>query len=321
MQFLGASIFLAIVLLVAAASLASYLAGQWNRSGGALARSALTVGAALLLAASIFGVIAVSWLSLLRIPLEARLQQMLDRSSEASIGRPPSSGAAPASQKPRLASDAAAQPAVNREGAASRELLAGALERFEDEQTIAGVNAPTARQNSNAAAAYAGASSPSPDPWAATSCVVAINLDPDDLSRWTLENDCDAPVGVVLATCAESIHECATPRSTSWRYEPKGMILPAKHQRPTTAAEQTRIGRGLRYVACFVTSPDAVRLIGMSIAEQTSSSRAPEFAMARESDECLARVEQWSDAGRRSGLSIDALIGPGLPGSLRGERM
>jgi hypothetical protein len=155
------------------------------------------------------------------------------------------------------------------------------------------------------------------DPWAATNCVSAFNPDPADLARWTIDNDCGAPVGVVFVSCTESPPECNDRQSTSWEYQIDGMILPGKAQRPVTYDEETQYGRQIRYVACLVATPLAIKLIGQSSETRPSPSWLEQFDAVRKNDQCLTRVQSWSDAGRRSGKSIDVLLGTNVPGKAR----
>ena len=134
------------------------------------------------------------------------------------------------------------------------------------------------------------------------------------MNRWTLENDCGVAVGIVFAACEQAPGDC---QSGAWKYEIGGMYLPGKAQRTVTGAEETRHGQQIRYVACIVTTPSAIRLIGLDSEERSSQAWMEAFDAASQIDPCLVRVQQWTDAGRRSGVSIDALIGPGLPGRTR----
>jgi hypothetical protein len=173
---------------------------------------------------------------------------------------------------------------------------------------------PASSQGAAPAMSYSGgfATPPDPAPWAATRCVVAFHMDPSDLQRWTIENDCQWPVAILIATCSLPADECFDRRSRSWRYRPDGMILPARIQRPVTVDEQTQLGRHIRYVACYVTVRDTIRRIARG--EDTG----PTSFLARSDgtsamDMCLSTVLRLSDDGNSSGYSIDALLNVPLP--------
>jgi hypothetical protein len=105
----------------------------------------------------------------------------------------------------------------------------------------------------------------------------------------------------------------------AWEYQSNGMILPGKVQRPVTFTEETRYGSYIRYVACMVASPLAIELIGQSSELRSSPSWLEQFDAARNADECLRRVQRWSDAGRSSGQPIEVLLGGNAPGRIRPE--
>jgi hypothetical protein len=144
-------------------------------------------------------------------------------------------------------------------------------------------------------------------PWDATTCVVAIQPDPAEPTRWWLENECGRAV-VILFSARES---------ESWKYLASAMLLPAKHERFTTQAEETQHGKEIRYVACTVATQHLAELIIAGRRSRSERAWLDELAAARDTDECLARVERWADSGRHSGLPIDQMLGPGLPGRIR----
>ena len=137
----------------------------------------------------------------------------------------------------------------------------------------------------------------------------AFHPDPGQPARWSLDNGCGRPVAILVAVCAHGAAGCAG----NWVYEPDGMMLPGKAQRPVTMTQETQYGREIRFVACLVSNRAAIGLIGSDSETRTSALWAEQFAAARASDECLSRVQSWAAAGRHSGASIDQLIGTGLP--------
>ena len=126
------------------------------------------------------------------------------------------------------------------------------------------------------------------DAWGATRCVVSYRPDPLDPTRWLLENDCGEPVAVLIATCDGQRSECDERASGLWDYREGGMILPGKHQRSVTYAEQTQHGASIRYIACIIEQPWAVKLIGQGPAAFSSA----DLEAAQPSDSCLARAQQ-----------------------------
>jgi len=90
------------------------------------------------------------------------------------------------------------------------------------------------------------------------------------------------------------------------------MLLPEKAQRSVTFAEQTSFGERIRYAACAVAKPDVVENIGRIGGPYYSLEMLGEF---RE-DACIVSVLELLESGRRSGLSIDALV-PGVPQQIR----
>jgi hypothetical protein len=145
------------------------------------------------------------------------------------------------------------------------------------------------------------------DPWAATRCVIPIQRDPAQPTRWTIENDCSFAVGIVIAACSND--ECdATQR---WNYEAQGVVLPRKLQRSVTAQEQTFYGERVEHLACALATQRAIELIGESNEERATEAWRRQFAEARALDDCLAWVTRLSEQGRRSGVPIHALIGGG----------
>jgi hypothetical protein len=321
------STLLVVLLLVLAASLASYLLSQWispRNNSRTVGWAGISLGTLLLLAAAVIVVVSISWLPTIRFSGN-------DRLSEHRIGTERSDGGI---RQPE-------QPGSVREAVPAESLLGATSTGTRRTTGISGENMRenSARDHDEIDALTVATSSPgeeiraqdldsiapvgmrvsytTTDPWAATRCVRAFHPDPEDLNRWSLENECGLPVGIVFAACAQSPPECDERRSTSWKYPVGGVMLPAKAQRPVTAAEETQHGRQIRHIACIVTTPVAVKLIALDSETRSSTSWLEQFAAAREQDPCLARVRGLADAGRRTGLSIDALLGEALSTSFR----
>lgn len=87
------------------------------------------------------------------------------------------------------------------------------------------------------------------------------------------------------------------------------MLLPSKAQRSVTYAEQTQHGEYIRYAACAIVTPSVAEFAGKDPASRDTWNP---FNALRD-DECVVGVQDWLATGRRSGLSIDALIS-GVPG-------
>jgi len=306
-------------LLVTMASLAGYLLSQWGFIGNSnvsiIGWLGISIGTLLLLGAAAIVLLTVGLLpELPQMPniewLEQRRKSAqsdgttAERRLDLREGRTDATAATP--------TDRGVAPAE------SRSIAGGAAKdrnRFETTASSPQPSGSSREDKSSTALPRVGLVFMEADPWAATKCVYAINLDPG-LSRWKIENECGTPVGVVLASCSKGPRECGL-ASTSWEYRRDGMILPGKIQRPVTDKEETQYGTQIRYVACVLATPVTIELIGQSGESRSSPSWSGNFAAARVDDECLRRVEEWSDAGRRTGQSIDVLLGANAPGNVR----
>jgi hypothetical protein len=313
---MDASTLVIAFLLVTAASLAGYLLSQWSsvRSGSiGIGWVAISIGITLLLAAAAIVVLTVGLLSELRLSPNIESAEPRRRSTQAG------SGTAERVLDRQEAPMPAAPTGRGGSRTAGRHIAEDLSEQpgggIETASALSSLQRPGASREAKASHG-GGLVFTDADPWAATNCVFALNLDPADLTRWTIENECGAPVGIVFASCSKSPWECTDRQFASWEYQVDGMILPGKIQRPVTYEEQTRYGNQIRYVACMVATPLAIELIGQDRESRSSSSWSEQFDAARNDDECLARVRKWSDAGRRSGSSIDVLLGANVPGKI-----
>jgi hypothetical protein len=313
----GASTLLAVFLIVLAASLSSWLLSQWlaarNRSKP-LAWAGVSAGTLLFLAAALLAVLSISFLA--PLPFAGRDgQPMIEPATSGSAIAQSAEvlQAMPTSERASAAAERAASRTSDYE-----EPRRKSLDDVVEPEPVAAL--ASLRANGELPG-HAVATTTSPgsvvpvaaDPWAATRCVRAFHIDPSDLLRWTIENECGRPVGILIATCPRSAVECTERQSTAWQYPRGGMILPGQTQRPVTDAEQTRHGQQVRFVACFVTTPEAIHLIGRpsDMSDEAGAADRLQDVLAR--DECIARVQRWSDEGNRTGFSIDALLGGPLP--------
>ena len=308
---------LAIALLVFAASVAAFLLSQWSRL--LATRTALTQWAcgiavvALLAAATVYFLSVISPTRLVAIDDDPRtsgtsriggfpeqrsrgtpevvsppIREDSERSSASSVDARP---VRPFSEPTNSRGDAAVQ---------SRTAKTNSLEQREHQTSR---TADRARSLSSS-------------PWAATECVFQIQPDPAQSDLWWLENECDVPVGIVVATCSGSQADCAEPRSTSWSYAERGMYLPSKQQRSVTYAEQTLRGNQIRFIACVITSQIAIELLA---SDNGAASRRWREALSTSIsyDACISEVLRLSEAGKRARTSMEDVAGANVPGRAR----
>jgi hypothetical protein len=310
-----------VFLLLSATSLARYLFSQWSsirNSNRGIGWVATSIGITLLLAAASIVVLAVGLLP--KLGLLPGIESEPIRTSAQ-----PGSGAAEevrdreetsaATSRSRARTERDVSPASGRSDAHGYSEHRGGIEMasaLSSQPSRASLEAKRDAATSDSAGLIFTAA----DPWAATNCVVAFNPDPADLTRWRIENECGGPVGLVFASCSTSPSECSSRASVSWEYRTDGMILPGKAQRSVTDEEDTQYGSQIRYVACMLAAPLTIKLIGQNSETRSSPEWLVQFDEARNSDECLALVRKWTDAGRGSGRSIDALLGGNAPGKV-----
>jgi hypothetical protein len=123
------------------------------------------------------------------------------------------------------------------------------------------------------------------DPWSATQCVVALQLDPANPDRWTFENVCDQSVAIFIAPCNAPADTCGS-RAPGVHSESHAlMLLPAKYQRPVTDAEQTWRGTTMHFEACYVGST-LHALLGRNSELRATSAWQAEYADALAAATC-----------------------------------
>lgn len=312
-MILSGSTLLAIAFLIVAASLASYLFRQWPPFRGAertVSWMALSLGTTLFLVAAsavvlFSGVLPIDWLTE-RLGL---LQSMMGHSqSEPLSNWPPEPSMREVSRTP--AHDVAVE-FTSSAGTITRSGVPGDFSGYSGTADN-GYVTPTPQSTSHREAAENSTTLQVPglvgttrDAWDATRCIVSYRPDPSDPTRWFLENDCGAPVAVLVAACEHRVSEQDDCPSGLWRYRKGGMILPAKHQRSVTYAEQTQLGTSIRYIGCIVEQPWAVNLIGQGLAVFSTAG----LEATQPSDPCLARVQHLAEAGSTFTASMDVLVG------------
>lgn len=282
---------IAICLLAGCASLASYWLSQRKvlaGEGHSLGWLGLAIGTALLLFASIIA-LTTSWIDAIEptrtadIPLPAVGQPPAGRSTTR-----PMTGNASISPRPQHVSTRTRVP----------------TRPPSHDDVVRGATPHVARSASSAA--YAGVvrsrgpvAPASGYLWSATRCVYAFRQDPTE-DRWTLDNGCGFPVGIMLATCADAEPRCAG----GWRLVREGMLLPSAQQRSVSLREQTQAGVRIRYIACAIEDPHTIAFMALDPPATLTDTRREALDDAAQNDLCVAAV--------RAG-SIEQLFGPGAP--------
>jgi hypothetical protein len=318
---MDASTVFVVALLVFAASLASYGLSMSPvfRGNRGLVITGFSVGAALLLGAVVLVVVSTQWWSTLRYTESGSTPRVIPKLTDTPFARTGESRDSQAENTFAIAEAASLAPIHD---PARLDHFAAGAPQSRAKLTAASAM-PSGRSSASEGAALDSSirliSSPAvADPWSATRCVVAVQPDPAEPTRWWLENQCDMAVAILFSACAQSLANCSAPNSTSWKYPATTMLLPPKPQRSVTYAEQTQHGEHIRYVACTIATGNVATLVGH--AREPRSVRAGLDDFIRANDECSARVERWADTGTRSGSSIDAILGSGLPGQIRSAR-
>lgn len=312
---------LIVFLLVSAATLASYALSHWSsmRSAIGFSWAASSVGTTLLLIAAAIVVLTYVFKGAFWRP-NLGAEQQLRESAGASKQTWAATGAAFGPESPRDGASEFVAPSSQ----ATRALGHG--QATHAPAALAGGQPKTAAAALNKTAGGAGPIPLPPplppafsdeDPWAATRCVYIYNPGSDP-THWKIENGCTAPVGIILSWCSGTPQECGDRASTGWKYPSRPMVFPMQLQRPLALDEQTVHGREVRYVACFLATPAARELIAAPSEERSSTEWRERFESARREDGCLTRVHNWSDEGRRTGMSIDAVLGIGAQFTGRG---
>jgi hypothetical protein len=339
-----ASVVVIVTLLTVAASLASWLFGQW------LARRA-RISAAALAAGGGGVVLLISAVACVVVGAASGWQHWMpvqDFSPPAGpVSRARSTDAWPAKHQPVMVEESARHedPAVAAEelrmSGRKPEMLASAERYLEQSQYRQAVD--TAREylavyprdaemnsvlaRSLFAAQHPGSASIIPAAvvaeWPATDCIASTRS--DGSARWMLDNGCGRVVAVLFASCELSEAACFTNTlvSQAWRYEPSGILLTAANDRPVplrlgdhgplvapifTIRDAGNTRRQIRYLACEVTAPGVLQALRESGGELSQQ----RLTAALRADACYAQVLAWSSSGQRSGASPDSLLRNGI---------
>ena len=272
---------LAWSLVILGSSLASYAVWRAARSARIAERVALGVGAALFLSAATFVVITFVLAALTRsmIPDDELPQAMSGEWTGSSLG---TVEAAPDTSDPNSPDTLARQ--ADRSSPRSADRDAGVTAASEKEAEIFGFDARGKAPHADPLTSHGVES----DPWLASRCVVATAVDWPSGRRWTFDNECSTPVSIVIVTCTLDDASCSAGQAAQWVYQPQGMILPAKFQRPVTEIEQTVTGVRVRYAACSMAEDRLVQLIGAGMDERASQDWQRQFKDLAASDRCIA---------------------------------
>lgn len=302
-----ASTLLLLGCVVGLASLASYFLSQWRArtSRETFALAGIGFGTALLLTAVfllMFGMLLVAhrWLSSLQ---GAATKSEATVSDLTALPNPFSSLPVETSIG-QISSNESADLDISRQNETSEQQQRTDLEMPEGftatatRSTVPSVLPPSGRKQRTGALATNA-------PWAATRCVVPLRRDWPEGTRWTIVNDCGVAVAIVIATCERSASDCP---NDAWRYSLHDFLLPAKHRRPTTEAEEVRYTNALRHVACAVWDEVAIALIDIDN-EARFAQWQSELEETRARDACLRAARGLTQAGASSGLPIEALVG------------
>jgi hypothetical protein len=313
------SIWVVVVLLIAAASAASYFASEWRliaRSRSSWTGIAAGGGAGLLLIA-VIALLAIVWALGFKIPtLELNDRRSSPRPS-VTAHRSSVAVDVPTSAHPDEGESASrVEPEeLNVRVTPERSTYRGSQASSVNDYMRTGQDQSAANHSAAAASLSANGRNLVPgttlEPWSATRCVVAFRIDPADATRWIIENDCATAVAILIASCDHSADRCAT--DASWRYRSNGILLPAKWQRPVTQDESAHLGAQIRFVACNVETAEGARLIGGADAQMISQQWSDQLQSTLQSDDCIRRVVQWSQAGSRSSRALDTLLPTALP--------
>lgn len=292
-----------LILLTVAASLASWLFGQWLAGRTRVSSTALAIGgggAVLLIGTVAYVAIgATTWWQ--------RFMPVFDSSPLI----PPAAAPAPAplaAEPPDLKAEIRAAAGRHLERSEFAEAIELARQYLATHPRDADMQSLLTR--ASFAVTHPGAAEGDPiviDPdWPATNCVAAKHS--DRTTRWMLDNACDAVVAVAFQSCELGAAECRSAHMSAqrWRYEPAGILMTAANDKPVllrvadegplvapifTIPDVAGTRRQIRYGACLVTAPRVLRLLRDSGGDEMAQQR---LAAALRDDACYSQVLRWS---------------------------
>jgi hypothetical protein len=296
-----------LVLLTVAASLASWLFGQWLAGRSRVSGAALVLGGggALLLIGTV---------AYLAVGVTTWWQRFMPVFDSGTAIQPVAAPDFPPTSAPAI--PAAAAPDDRK--AEIRAAAERHLERSEYAETIALARQYLETQPLDAdmrsllvratfAATHPGSAVDGPvriDPdWPATNCVAAKYS--GRTAMWVLDNACDGVVAVAFQSCELGEAACRS-AGRQWRYEPAGILMTAANDRPVllrvadkgplvapifTIPDVAGTPRQIRYGACLVTAPHVLRLLRESGGDEMAQQR---LAAALRDDACYSQVLRWS---------------------------
>jgi len=333
---------LIVVVLTIAASLASWLFGQWLATRNRVSGAALAIGGsgALVMigtAAFVIIVAATSWQKLMPVmessPLiaPARSSAVIERRAE------------PIAQAQLITQTAPPVDAIEQQRMLARkqEMLAAAEQHLEQShydqaidlarEYLAAVptdaemrsmlaRATFAAEHPGTPSAIRGALAPE---WRATECVTASRS--DESSRWMLDNRCDRPIAVLFASCHPGASACVSSAqvSTGWSYEPAGVLMTGANDKPVplrlgqrgplvapifTIRDASGVRLQIRYLACYVSA----RSVLQALSDSSDAWAQERLTAALGDDACYSQVLDWTRTGQQLGKSPDALLRDGL---------
>lgn len=263
------STLLVVFLLVTAATLASYALSHWNSIRGVIGVATASIGTTMLLVAAAIVVLTFVFRGPLWRPNLGTEQEL----REAAAAAKETSRRLAASPFAAAASAAGNETSARTVG--QRESPAGGspVLPVRKEQTSKPAATQTAEPGKSTRSSQPVSAFTDADPWAATRCVYASNRDLSMRQR-KIDNDCDTPVGVVVGG--------------------RSIILPLPAQRPISLDERTIDFD--TYTACFVSTAEAIDLIGASSEERSTAQWRHQFDQARLKDGCLTRLPGYGSS-------------------------
>jgi hypothetical protein len=296
-----------LILLTLAASLASWLFGQWLAGRTRISGTALAIGGG----GAVLLIGTVAYLAIGATTWWQRFMPVFDSSPPL----PPAAAPAPTTRA-LVARDRKAEIRTAAELHLERSEFAEAIELARQYLAMQPLDADMRSLLTRAtfAATHPGAADADPrviDPeWPATNCVAAKYS--EKTARWMIDNACDGVVAVAFQSCELGETECRSAGASGrqWRYEPAGILMTAANDKPVllrvadggplvapifTIPDVAGTRRQIRYGACLVTAPRVLRLLRESGSDQMAQQR---LIAALRDDACYSQVLRWSSGDK-----------------------